>query len=303
MRTSAISTENTGTDGSSTGRDLPDGHRWEEAGAAWGRRARDWACLFEHYATEAIFAILDRVGANCDVALLDIACGSGLAVRLADARGVRAAGIDAAASLVDIARVRTPGADLRVGTMFELPWEDESFDAVTAINGIWGGCEAALDEANRVLKPGGRIGLSFWGDQPPLDLRTCFIAFAKNSPADHLQGMKRTNDISRPGVAEEMLEDAGFEVVERDHRLSVIEWPDEETAWRAISSVGPAMPALEHVGPDALRPVVLDALEGCRDAYGIYRFCNRQEFVIAEKPTRSRTLHPVSAVAARTGAQ
>ena len=263
MRTSAISTENTDTDGTSTGRDLPDGHQWEDAGAAWGSRARDWACLFEHYATEAIFAILDRVGATADTALLDIA------------------------------RVRTPGADLRVGTMFDLPWEDESFDAVTAINGIWGGCEAALDEANRVLKPGGRIGLSFWGDQAPLDLRTCFVAFAKNSPADHLRGMKRTNDISRPGAAEEMLEDAGFEVVERDHRLSVIEWPDEETAWRAISSVGPAVPALEHVGSEVLRPVVLDALEGCRDAHGIFRFRNRQEFVIAEKPTRSRSLHAV----------
>ena len=284
MRTAEISTETTGPDDTGTGRGLPDGHRWEEAGAAWGSRGRDWACLFEHYATEAIFAIFERIGATADTALLDIACGSGLAVRLADARGVRAAGIDAAASLVDIARVRTPGADLRVGTMFDLPWDDESFEAVTAINGIWGGCEAALDEAHRVLKPGGRIGLSFWGDQPPLDLRTCFIAFAKNSPADHLEGMKRTNDIARPGVAEAMLVDAGFEIVERDHRLSVLEWPDPETAWRAISSVGPAVPALEHVGAEALRPVVVDALDGCCDADGIYRFRNRQEFVIAEKP-------------------
>jgi len=267
-----------------TDRELPEGHRWEEAGAAWGSRARDWACLFEHYATEAIFAIFERVGAGPDTSLLDIACGSGLAVRLADARGGRAAGIDAAAPLVDIARVRTPDADLRVGTMFDLPWEDETFDAVTAINGIWGGCEAALDEAHRVLRPGGRIGLSFWGDQPPLDLRTCFIAFAKNSPADHLQGMKRTNDIARPGMAEGMLEGAGFRILERDHRISVLEWPDAETAWRAMSSVGPAVPALEHVGSDVLRPLVLEALEGCRDEFGIYRFCNRQEFVIAEKP-------------------
>jgi SAM-dependent methyltransferase len=261
----------------------PEGHHWEQAGDAWGHRARDWACLFEHYATEAIHAIFEQVGVGDGAMLLDIACGSGLAVRLADARGARAAGIDAAAPLVDIARARTPGADLRTGTMFELPWADETFDAITSVNGIWGGCDAALDEAHRTLKPGGRIGLSFWGDQKPLDLRDCFVAFARNSPTDHLEGMKRTNGIARPGVAEAMLEAAGFEVIGRDHRISVVEWPDEETAWRAISSVGPAVPALEHVGAEVLRPLVLESLEHCRDECGIYRFRNRQEFVIAEK--------------------
>jgi SAM-dependent methyltransferase len=279
MDTALITTDHHQPDASAP----PEGHDWEEAGAAWGHRARDWACLFEHYATETILAIFDEIGCGADTSLLDIACGSGLAVRFADARGARAAGIDAAAPLVDIARARTPDADLRVGTMFELPWGDETFDAVTAINGIWGGCEAALEEAHRVLKPGGRIGVSFWSDQKPLDIRTCFAAFAKNSPPDHLAGMKRTNNIARPGVAEAMLEAAGFEIIERDHRLSVLEWPDEETAWRAISSVGPGVPALEHVGAEVLRPLVLETLAGCRDQYGIYRFRNRQEFVIAEK--------------------
>lgn len=104
---------------------VPAGHDWEEAGAAWSHRARDWACLFEHYATEAILAIFDRIGVGPGTSLLDIACGSGLAVRFADSRGVRAAGIDAGAPLIDIARARTPDADLRVGTMFELPWGDE----------------------------------------------------------------------------------------------------------------------------------------------------------------------------------
>ena len=95
--------------------------------------------------------------------LLDIACGSGLAVRIADAMGATVAGIDAAADLIAVARERTPTADLRVGSMYELPWADESFDAAMSVNGIWGGCEAALDEAFRVLRPGGLIGISFWG--------------------------------------------------------------------------------------------------------------------------------------------
>ena len=39
-------------------------------------------------------------------------------------------------------------------------WEDESFDALTSFNGIWGGCEAAVEEAYRVLRPGGSIAIT-----------------------------------------------------------------------------------------------------------------------------------------------
>ena len=263
--------------------DEPEGHDWEVAGSAWGERSRDWACLFEHYAVDVIQAIFRRVGVDEGTSMLDVACGSGLAVRYADEMGAVAAGIDAAAPLVDIACERSPHADVRVGNMFELPWDDESFDAVTSINGVWGGCEGALAEAHRVLKPGGCIGISFWGTGH-LDLRPCFITFALNSPETHMNGMRRTNDIARPGVAESMLESTGFEVLERGARTSTVEWPDADTAWRAISSVGPAVPALEKVGADVLRPLVMESVEALKDRHGIYRFCNDHQFVVARKP-------------------
>jgi hypothetical protein len=31
-------------------------HRWEEAGEAWGSRAIDWSCLYEHYSLDILVA-------------------------------------------------------------------------------------------------------------------------------------------------------------------------------------------------------------------------------------------------------
>ena len=55
-------------------------------------------------------------------------------------------------------------------------------------------------------------------------------------------------------------------------------------AWRAISSMGPIVPALEHTDHEVLKREVLDALEHCRDRRGIYRYQNDQQFVTGRKP-------------------
>jgi SAM-dependent methyltransferase len=259
------------------------GDGWRAAGEAWGARATDWACLAEHYALDVIVAMLTRLAVGPDVRLLDIACGSGLAARVAAGTGATVSGIDASVALVDVARARTPSADVRVGSMFELPWPDAAFDAAMSINGIWGGCEAALDEAFRVLRPGGLFAMSFWGSGPPLDIKDLFRVFALHAPDQHRSSMRRLNDIATPGVAEAMLEASGFVVVERGARTAVMEWPDADTAWRAVSSFGPAQPALRTNDAATLRRAVLEVLEGCRDADGIYRSRSDHQFVVARR--------------------
>jgi SAM-dependent methyltransferase len=260
-----------------------EGHDWRAAGEAWGSHANDWSCLYEHYSLDVLMALFARLGVGPGSSLLDIACGAGLGVRLAAAMGATVAGIDAAEDLIAVARERTPTADLRVGSMYALPWADGSFDAAVSVNGIWGGCEAALDEAFRVLRPGGLVGISFWGQGPPLDIRNFFRVFAIHAPEAHRGSMKQLNDIATPGVAEEMLTASGFSVLERGGRTSVIEWPDAEIAWRAVSSAGPAVPALAAIGPAVLKREVLEALEPCRDRRGIYRARSDQQFVLAQK--------------------
>ena len=89
--------------------------------------------------------------------LLDVACGAGLAIELASVRGADCAGIDASPRLVAVARDRSPAADIRVGDMHALPWDDGGFTVVTSFRGIWGTTPAAMEEVWRVLRPGGRI--------------------------------------------------------------------------------------------------------------------------------------------------
>ena len=74
-----------------------------QPGSAWGSHADDWSCLYEHYSIDVVLALFPKLGVGPTTALLDIACGSGLAVRLADAMGASVAGIDAAADLIEVA--------------------------------------------------------------------------------------------------------------------------------------------------------------------------------------------------------
>ncbi len=98
--------------------------------------------------------------------------------------------------------------------------------------------------------------------------------------------MKKLNNIAAPGVAEQMLTESGFDVIERGSRVSVIEWPDAEVAWRGVSSIGPAVPALRMTDPAIVKEAVLEAIEHCRDGRGAYRFENDHHFVIAQKAER-----------------
>jgi len=108
-------------------------------------------------------AMHHRLGVDTGDRLLDVACGSGLAIELARLRGASCSGIDASARLVAVARDRSPGCDIRVGDVHALPWDPASFDAVTSFRGIWGTTPSAVAEIHRVLRPCGRIGVTVGG--------------------------------------------------------------------------------------------------------------------------------------------
>lgn len=112
--------------------------------------------------------ICEAVELRAGQRVLDVATGSGNAALSAARRGCDATGIDYVPALVDRARERAAAerlpARFEVGDCEEIPFPDESFDAVLSVYGSIFAPDAqkAANELVRVCKPGGKIGMSNW---------------------------------------------------------------------------------------------------------------------------------------------
>ena len=239
---------------------------WIEAGRGWGARAAEWAYLFEPYALPANQLLFDRLGLESGARHLDVACGSGLAAHLAHRRGAVVSGLDASEALIDIARARTPDGDFRVGDMFALPFEAGAFDVVTSFNGIWSRCDDALRQARSVLVDDGLLGLTYWGAFERMGLLPYFMTVIEHSPSSHQAATVQQGETA--GVMADMLEVAGFELL--DHGAVEVwnEWPDVDTAVRALAAAGPAVPAIEAVGYPAFCAALRDVIAPLEDPDG-----------------------------------
>ena len=234
---------------------------WEMVDEGWGRRAVDFSTLFEPGNCREYVAVHQRLGLGGGERLLDVACGSGLAIELARIRGAVCSGIDASPRLVAVARHRNPDCDIRVGDMQALPWDAESFDVVTSFRGIWGTTPDAVTEAHRVLVPGGRLAMTVWGNvgKSPGAWMLLPLLWATEDAVKHQADMVA---LGRPGIGEAFLSERGFDVEERFEIPFVVEFTDPELYARGVASSGPAYEAIQSIGE---RDFVDRAIELARD--------------------------------------
>ncbi len=232
--------------------------KWIEAGRGWGARAEEWAYLFEPYALPANQLVFDRLGVSSGTRYLDVACGSGFAANIAHRRGAAVSGLDASDDLIEIARARTPDGDFRVGDMFALPFDEGAFDVVTSFNGIWNRCDDALDQTRTVLTDDGLLGMTYWGAHERMGLMPYFITVIQHSPPSHQAATMELGETS--SVMADMLRATDFELLDQGTVEVINEWPDVDTAVRALAAAGPSVPAIEAIGYDnfceALREVI-----------------------------------------------
>jgi ubiquinone/menaquinone biosynthesis C-methylase UbiE len=147
--------------------------------------------------------------------VLDVATGPGYAAAAAARRGANVVGLDFSAAMVAEARRKHPTLDFREGDAEELPFADDSFDAVVMNFGLLHvpRPERAVREAHRVLRPRGRFGFTVWA--PPEQAIGLGLV---------LRAIQRHGDMSVPlppgppffrfsdsGECRRVLQDAGFE--------------------------------------------------------------------------------------------
>jgi SAM-dependent methyltransferase len=246
-------------------------------GRIWGARAAAWA--EEEEAEAAKFEEpLARAGIGPGRAVLDVGCGSGAFLELAARREARVAGLDASEALLAIARRRVPEADLRVGDMGRLPFDDDAFDAVTGFNSfvLAPDMTEAVREAGRVARPGAPVVIQVWGRPERVALTPMFAALRE------LRGAPPPGPpLARPGALEAVAETAGLSPGEAFDVAFALEYPDEPTLLRRMLSPGPVAELAEAIGEEVVTEAILRSLAPCRGPDGGYRVATEWRTLIA----------------------
>lgn len=91
--------------------------------------------------------------------VLDVACGTGDMCLLLAKQGCLVTGVDLSEEMLAIAKRKAESGEWKVANAEQLPFEDNSFDAVTCAFGVrnFVHLEQGLNEMLRVLKPGGTM--------------------------------------------------------------------------------------------------------------------------------------------------
>ena len=252
-------------------------------GPLWDARADDWVRIQEPLMRRAFEAGLDALAVTPSMRLLDVGCGSGLALRLAADRGAAVSGLDASSALLEHARRRVPGAPLVQGELEELPFADGSFDAVTGFNSFQYAARpaAALAEAARVLAPAGRVLYLNWAPPEQCEAAAYLAAIGGLLPPPK-PGAPGPFALSDSEAIIRVFGEAGLEIGSTADVTVVWSYPDEPTAIAGLMAAGPIVLAIDHAGLEAVADATRDFLEPFRTDDGGYRITNVFRYAIGD---------------------
>ncbi|MDQ6921189.1 MAG: methyltransferase domain-containing protein [Candidatus Dormibacteraeota bacterium] len=232
--------------------------------------------------------------------VLDVGCGTGLvanrAAELVWPSG-RVIGLDVSFAMLELAYDRAPAnaSYQLVHIEDRLPFPSAAFDLVTFGDSLPYLSEPfrVLEEARRVLRPGGRIGLSLRQRSMVTEAQRTFyrlldeelveahpLIVPRYQRADH--GM-----LGEPDVVRELLEDAGFEAARITQLVTGVRMPSGLAWIELLQGAGPWPHALlSTLGPELKRQLAA-AVEREMEGLGDDAFRYHEAFIFVTAPAQA----------------
>jgi SAM-dependent methyltransferase len=251
-------------------------------GELWGARAHEWAELQESSFQRLYDATFSAAHVGKGTSLLDVGCGAGLALEMAQARGAKVAGIDASKGLAALAKSRCPSADIRIGEIEELPFDDHTFNVTTGFNSFQYATDSvhALAEAKRVTKPNGYVAVAVWGAAEHCELTPYIAALGKLLPPPP-PGATGPFSLSAPGALEALVSKAELRPEGAHTVKTIMSFKDGPTAVRGLLASGVAERAIRNSGEAAVVQSLTEVIKPFRKGDGSYAFQNEWRFLMS----------------------
>lgn len=210
--------------------------------------------------------------------LLDLACGTGIVARLATRSGVMATGGDINPGMLAVAKERSAGlnATFQLADALDLPFEDESFDAIICQQGLqfFPDKPAAVSECLRVLKPGGRAvfctarGL----EENPL-MQAQVAAFSRYFGEEATQAIRAVCGFPDAEKVQALFDDAGFGQVAVETVVLDLEAEDGSAFVNGLMMATPVaerIAAMNQAERTALHDDMLKEFGACYDGAALH---------------------------------
>ena len=176
---------------------------------------------------------LKHLNINPDDIILDVGCGGGINIKRMAENAKKVYGIDYSIESVKLSKevneklINEGKVEIREGNVKSLPFEDNTFDIVTAFETVyfWPDIEKCFGEVKRVLKPGGTflIGMEtngsdnlimkFWNHFIDMEMYNDneITAFLQNNDFDritvYLRDGKNKKEIIKENGSEKIVDD------------------------------------------------------------------------------------------------
>lgn len=251
-------------------------------GALWNSSVHNWCEFQEPLQKPQWEAIFDEVNLTSNSNFLDAGCGGGGACLLAEQRGAKVTGIEAAPAMVEFAQKQVPSGKFTVGDIQELPYEDNTFDVVLASSSLQYTEDRleTLRELKRVTKKNGLIAVTLWSVPEKVEYRKVFEAVKKLLPSP--PAGKGPFELSMGTVLENLMESVDLNIIVSKEVHCPFQYKNFEMFWKVNMSTGPIQMALKTINEDTLEGELRKVVSSNQAGDGTIHIDNYFKYVVGK---------------------